>query len=181
MSKSQILCFLIILLFNFVEASRYFPRAAPPPHSMHFSPLLRASAVRLSRLLSPCCVHPLFLPTTPTCMFAIYPSPPPAACTPCLSPSPSTCIHPASCSASAGHVSLFSATPTGIHAHPPLSARFPPCPLHFFSAPLRISLIPAYLYPFLPAIFLIFWFLLSPYLRHPSLGLPFVPFLSNSL
>lgn len=58
---------------------------------------------------------------------------------------------------------------------------FPHALSSFFQPPLCISLIPAYLYPFLPSIFLIFWFLLSPYLRHPSLGLPFVPFLSNSL
>jgi len=38
------------------------PALLPPPCSMHFSPLLCASAACLSHLLSPCCVHPLFSP-----------------------------------------------------------------------------------------------------------------------
>lgn len=180
MFKSRILLFLIILLLNFVEIFWYFSLCCPPPHSMHFSPLLCASAVSLSHLLSPCCVHPLFLPTAPLCMFAIYLSPSPAERIHCLSPSPSTCIHPASSSAAAVHMSLFSAAPIAIHTHLPLPA-FPHALSSIFYPLLRATLIPVHLYTILPSIFLIFRFLLSSYLHHSSLRLPFAPFLSSSL
>lgn len=121
--------FIVKFCWGFLILSLCSP---PPPHSMHFSPLLCASAVSLSHLLSPCCVHPLFLPTTPLCMFAIYLSPPPAESIHCLSPSPSMCIHPASSSAAVVHMSLFSAAPTGIYTHLPLPAS---CPLLFSSCP----------------------------------------------
>lgn len=106
----------------------------PPPHSMHFSPLLCASAVSLSHLLSPCCVHPLFLPTTPLCMFAIYLSPPPAESIHCLSPSPQyvlpSCIFLCCCSA---HEPFLSNSYW--HSHTPSSACLPSCPLLYFSSP----------------------------------------------
>lgn len=110
------------------------PCAAPLLILCISPPLLCASAVTLSHLLSPCCVHPLFLPSTPLCMFAIYLSPPPAENIHCFSPSPSTCIHPASSSATAVHMSLFSAAPTGIHTHLPLPA-FPHALSSYFSSP----------------------------------------------
>lgn len=112
---------------------------------MHFSP----PAVCICCVsLSPCCVHPLFLPTTPTyiCHLSLCP---PAVCIHCCSPPP---VH-----ASLMHLSLlllcmslFSATPTGIHGHLPLSSFMPSSP---FSIPLCASPSLAYLYPFLLSTF----------------------------
>lgn len=125
-------------MLNFVEVFWYFSLCCPPPHSMHFSPLLCASAVSLSHLLSPCCVHPLFLPTTPLCMFAIYLSPPPAERIHCLSPSPQyvhpSCIFPCRCSA---HEPFLSSS--YCHSYSPSSACLPSCPLLYFSPPPRCN------------------------------------------
>lgn len=104
----------------------------PPPGSMHFSPLLCASAVSLSHLLSPCCVHPLFLPTTPLCMFAIYLSPPPAESIHCLSPCPQY-VHPSCIFLCSAHETFPSSS--YCHSYPPSFACLPSCPLLYFSSP----------------------------------------------
>lgn len=179
-SNQEFLLFLILLLLNFVEAFWYFPCAAP----------LLILCISL-----PCCVHLLCLSLTCSlpAVYIHYFSPPLlCVCLPSISlplllrvftaspPPPSTCFHPASSSAAAVHMSLFSATPTGIHTHLPLPA-FPRALSSIFHPLHHARLISAHLYTILPSIFLIFWFLLSPYLHYSSLSLPFVPFLSSSL
>lgn len=77
-SNHEFYDFLLFYCLILLRLLATFPELLPPPCSMHFSPLLCASAACLSHLRSPCCVHPLFLLTTPICMFAIYLSPPPA-------------------------------------------------------------------------------------------------------